>query len=173
MEFLSLKVIFDTSPIITLATLSTAQQNSLERLLPNLEIVLVDTVAQEATANLKYSDAKEIKRLLDLGYLKTVANPQTSQDVLIDGYHKLGQGERDSIRLALTLPNIPLVLDDYLAFVIATRFGLHQTLLLDFIILLTQQKQLSKLDADNLVTQSTTRYSQPFVSHTLEKLKTI
>lgn len=164
-------VIFDTSPLITLCAFSIQERPILEYVLPFLRLRVVDTVARESTANPVYPDAAVIADFLQSGHIERVPTPQTIDDALIDAYTRLGQGERDTIRLGLTLPENDIVLDDHLAFVVATRFGLRPMLLLDLLTLLVRENGLSKALAQDIVRQTASRYSSPFVEHTQQKLE--
>jgi hypothetical protein len=99
--------------------------------------------------------------------------PTTPISPIIDNYTKLGQGERDTIRLGTIMPTTKILLDDYLAFVVAIRFDLDTILLLDFVVSLVKQSDLSKSIALEIVKHMAPRYSTPFVEHTRYKLKEI
>lgn len=162
-----LQVIFDTSPLITLCSfrLAGTRQLVVDYMVPNVTMILVDTVAKEATANPAHSDAREIHKLLDHQVFRQLAIPTLRLDSIIDSYTKLGQGERDTLKLA-AFTSLPLILDDYLAFVVASRFGLKPMLLLDFLVLLVNEGKLTRELAINIVDIISPRYSSPFVNHT-------
>ncbi len=160
------QIILDTSPLITLCSFRVNNQRVVEYLLDLASVFVVDTVAKEATANPGYADSAVVAQLLETRRITKLAIPMTAFDQTIDGYTKLGQGERHTIRLSLMMPEASLVLDDYLAFVIASRFGLKPVLLLDLIVSFVE-----KARAIEIVEQLAPRYSAPFVSHTLYKLE--
>ena len=112
-----------------------------------------------------------IEALLDMKRIAQLPIPSTSLDRVIDAYDKLGQGERDTIRLGISMPDTQIVLDDYLAFVIATRFGIKPVLLLDLLVSLVEEHGLDKQVAGEMVRKISGRYSTPFVEHTKHKLK--
>ena len=166
------KLLLDTSPLITLCSFRAAGSLIIEHVLKAAApVFLVESVAVEATVNPAYADAAVVRQLIDAKRIVVLTPPVTLQDEVIDSYTKLGQGERDSIRLSFELPETPLVLDDYLAFVIAVRFGLKPILLLDLIVSLVEDKRLEKALAREIVEQIAPRYSLPFVTHTRTKLK--
>lgn len=159
------QILLDTSPLITLCTFRVKGQFVVDYLLEVASIVVAETVAAEATVNPAYSDAAVIDSLLKTKRIERVAVPSTPLDAVIDGYTKLGRGERDTIRLGLTMPTMPIVLDDYLAFVIATRFELKPILLLDLIVSFVENAL-----AKEIIDQIAPRYSAPFVDHSRYKL---
>ena len=164
-------ILLDTSPLITLCTFSVAGQLIIEHLLEIAAFTLVSTVVAEATANPAHADAAVVKRLLDEGRLLSLPVVATPLDTTIDNYIKLGIGERDTIRVASAEPSMPLVLDDYLAFVIASRFSLTPILLLDLIVSFVNTGELERSLARAMVDKMAPRYSTPFVEHTRLKLE--
>ncbi len=167
----NLRVILDTSPLITLCSFEVAGKLAIEHVLSVADVVVVETVAAEGTANPAYPDAAAIRMLLDAKRVAQLDIPATPFDAIIDAYDKLGQGERDTIRLGISMPDTQIVLDDYLAFVIAARFGLKPVLLLDLLVLLVKGHTLDKQVADEMVNKIAGRYSAPFVEHTRYKLR--
>jgi predicted nucleic acid-binding protein len=163
--------IFDTSPLITAASFKLKQGFILNYLLEVIEIHIVQTVLVESTINPLHSDAKVIQTLVDHKKIINHSVPQSYQDRIVAEYSKLGLGEQDSIRLSISSPKSTLVLDDFLAFVVASRFDIKCTLLLDLFPNLVRQGKMEVLAAEQIVKQLAPRYSVPFVSHTLYKLK--
>jgi len=68
------------------------------------------------------------------------------------------------------VPDVKIILDDHLAFVVACRFGLAPILLLDLLVLLVNEYGLEKQMAIDIVNAVSARYSKSFVKHTLYKL---
>ena len=165
------QIILDTSPLITLCSFRAEGQLVVEHLLATSSFSIAESVAAEATVNPGYSDAAVIKTLLDTSRIALITTPSTRLDNVIDSYMRLGVGERDTIRLGLSLPDGLIVLDDYLAFVIAARFGLQPVLLLDLIVSFVEDGRLDKALAQEIVEQIARRYSLPFINHTRHKLK--
>jgi len=161
-----LQVIFDTSPLITLCSFRAQEELAIEHLLPFLDALVVQTVSIESTANPKYADAKAIQLFLGNQQILSLPIPTTSLDSVIDQYTKLGNGERDTLRLAITNPQAQVILDDYLAFVIATRFHLRPLLLLDLLVLLVESHNLDRQLAVKILDAIKSRYSAAFVEHT-------
>lgn len=163
-------LLLDTSPLITLCGFQSQRKSIVEYILPHYDLILVQTVADEATANLAHPDTALIARLLKSREIKTVPVPTSPLANIIDAYTKLGQGERDTFRLALTMPFATLILDDFLAFVVASRFGLKPILLLDFVVSLVERGEISKQIGLEITSAVSARYSRPFVDHTRYKL---
>jgi hypothetical protein len=165
--------ILDTSPLITLCSFKVAHRLVIEHILPIVDFVIVETVAFEGTSNPAYTDSATILSFLNAGLISSIPKPITALDPIIDNYIKLGQGERDTIRLAISKPGVIAVLDDYLAFVVATRFEIKTILLLDLLVLLVKDWGLNDKVALEIVNQIAPRYSAPFVQHTKEKLSKV
>ena len=166
-------LILDTSPLITLCAFQAAGQLVVDHILPIAETCVVETVVAEAIANPAHPDVVAIKSLVDAGRITHRTTPTTPVDALIDGYTKLGRGERDTLRLGTTMPDTKIVLDDYLAFVIAARFGLGPILLLDLRVVLVREYGLDKKIAREIVEKTAKRYSTPLVEHTGHKLNQV
>jgi len=166
----SLDVIFDTSPLITLCAFRVSGTLVIDLLLPYLNIYLVETVAREGTANPTHTDSAKIISLLNNDLIKQLPIPDVNEAKMIDAYTKLGAGERDSIRLGIQKSTLPVIFDDYLALVIANRFGITTHLLLDLLVLLSSDYSLDKDIALNIINAVALRYSAPFVEHTRYKL---
>jgi predicted nucleic acid-binding protein len=163
-------VLLDTSPIITLASFRLGKETLLERLVPATVLYLPASVAAEATANRKYADAVHIHDMMKQNAVRVLAVRRASAAEPIQLYAKLGQGERDTIYEATFHKQLPPVLDDHLALVVAQRFGLRPLLLLDLIADLARTGHISKQQAQAIVRAIRPRYSDAFVDHTLFKL---
>ncbi len=162
--------LFDTSPLLTLATPIIDKQPAIEHILPYIQIVLVETVANEATINPRYRDAMVIQALLDAGTIVSHPAPTTSADQFIDAYNlgtTKGRGERDTIRLALTISARPII-DDQGAFFIAARFETQPIMLLDVIVELTRSSNLTTPSAHKMINgiAQTGRYTPAAIQHT-------
>ena len=165
------QVILDTSPLITLCSFVAQGELIIDSVLSFVDILVVDTVAQECTANQNYADARTIQKLIDKNQIITLRVPQTGIDILIDNYTKLGHGERDTLRLAITLPDLQIVLDDFLAYIVASRFDTNPILLLDLLVQWVESGYLESGFAHEMVNTIAPRYSPPFIEHTRQKLR--
>ena len=103
-------ILIDTGPLITLSAFSVNNKTLIDYIVPHCEIVVVDSVASEATVNPTYKDSILIDELLKLRQIKRIPCPTPSENILIDGYTKLGQGERDTIKLAIMMPFARVIL---------------------------------------------------------------
>ncbi len=162
-------LILDSSPLITLA-LFPVHQPAIETILMIADVIVVETVAAETTAFLKYRDAVVIKSLLDAQKIKRYEPPVTKYDDLIGSYNKVDEGERDTIRLALTMADARLVLDDVAGFVAATHFDLNPVMLPDLLVSLARSGVLDKSVALRIISAVASRYSEALVNHTKFKL---
>jgi hypothetical protein len=169
-----LTYIFDTSPLVTLAGRRAEAQVVIEHLLPLIHPVVVETVALEATANLNYPDAVLLKNLLESGQIARLPVPTTPVDYLIDAYPRLGtgkgKGERDTIRLGLTIPGAKVVIDDQQAFFVAARFELTPITLLDLVTDLARARLLPRTLALKIAQAMVGRYAPVSIQHTVYKL---
>lgn len=172
----SSSVIFDSGPLITLATPQVDGKPLIDYVYPLVSIVAVETVAQEITANLRHPNAAILKALLDAQHITRVPVPTTPVDALIDAYPKLGtdkgKGERDTIRLGVATHN-PVIIDDQQAFFVAARFELNPLTLQDFLVELVRTRRLPKALAVRLVTAMIGRYVETSIRHTLYKLNEV
>ncbi len=168
-----LTLILDTSPLITLCSFRVGGQPAIEHILGVAALRVAETVALEATANMAHPDATVIGRLLETERIARLSVPVQPINAIVDSYTRLGSGERDTIKLAVTIPDAIVVLDDMLAFVVAARFGLQPVLLLDLLVLLVQKQDLNRQVALSLVNAIQSRYSAPFVEHTKVKLSEV
>ncbi len=169
-------LLFDTSPLITLATARIDGRPIIERLLPLIpNLTIVQTVANEATANLAYRDARVIKALLESGQLVPKPVPVTPVDILINAYTKIQAGERDTIRLGLSISGVCVVVDDLQAFFIAARFDLNPISLLDTLVSLRERQLLTKEFALSVVDsiERTSRFTSASLQHTVYKINQV
>jgi predicted nucleic acid-binding protein len=164
-----LRLIFDSSPLITLA-LFPIHHPALETIVAIADVLVVESVAVETTAYPKYRDAVVIQTHLDANHITSLPIPTTKYDALIDGYKKVDTGEGDTIRLALTMPDAQLVLDDQAAFMAAVHFDLRPIMLPDLLVSLVKSNHLPKGEALKIVSAIALRYSEPFINHVQFKL---
>ena len=169
--------ILDTSPLITLAGTLVDGKPAIEYLLPLIRLLVVETVAQEATTNLTYPDARVVQTLLNAGRITHLPVPITPVDTFINAYPKLGtakgKGERDTIRLGIVTPDARVIMDDQQAFFAAARFELHPLTLLDLIVELTRSRKLSKDIALKITKATSGRYASVSIEHTVYKVNEV
>lgn len=167
--------ILDTSPLITLAGPPLQGQPIIDWLLPLIDLVVVETVALEATVNLTYADGQRIQALLDAGQIRREPVPPTPVDDLIQAYPRLGlnkgKGERDTIRLGIMRPEAQVVIDDQQAFFVAARFELCPLTLLDLLVNLVRSEALDKSLAVEMTLAMAGRYAPISIQHTLYKFR--
>jgi predicted nucleic acid-binding protein len=135
--------------------------------------MIVQTVAEEVTSFPTHRDAKVVQQLLDKQRITSKPVPVTPVDGLIDSYNKVDDGERDTLRLALTTPHSYLILDDVAAFITAAHFGLTPVMLLDLLALWAKTGLLDKMSTLKILAAIGSRYSEAFVKHTKHKLNEV
>jgi hypothetical protein len=169
--------LFDTSPLLTLATPIIDKRPAIDYVLPHLKMGVVATVANEATVNPSYRDSAIIQTLLNAGSIIQIPVSASPVDHLINAYNLgggKGQGERDTIRMAITM-GARVVIDDQAAFFIAARFETRPIMLLDVIVELARSHDLTKPFSQKLVTSisQTGRYTTASIQHTVHKLNEV
>jgi hypothetical protein len=84
-----------------------------------------------------------------------------------------GEGEQEAIGLMSMdcFQDAMLVVDDHLAYVVSDRLAVPKLFLLDLIMRLTREKQLTTALGCGMVEAISTRYPESFVMHTLLILK--
>ena len=84
----------------------------------------------------------------------------------------MGRGEKESIILALTLPDTDyLVVDDRPAFVVSDRMTVLQILLVDVLVELVWKGFMERQLAEKMLGAITPRYAPGFIPHTLTMLE--
>jgi predicted nucleic acid-binding protein len=156
--------IFDTSPLITTCTGHQSNEMLIHHLMQHITIIVVETVAQEATSSLRHADARMIRQLLDAREIHAKAVPQTRMDHFIEAYPKLGnnkgKGERDTIKLGVHNPESRVVIDDQQAYFVAARFDLRPITLLDLMVDFVRLQLWSAHTAARFLTQLEGRYTK-------------
>ena len=90
---------------------------------------------------------------------------------MLDSY-KLGQGEKDSTILMLTLPEVDhLVVDDRLAFIVSDRMTVSKILLADLLVELVWKGLMEHELTEKILKAIALRYAPGFILHTLKILE--
>jgi hypothetical protein len=164
------RLVFDAGPLITACKFSAGGRLIIDHILDHCEITIAASVRDEVVlAGIRYPDAQVAQQRIDRGEITVlVPSPDSHFDALIAPYG-LGNGERDSILLAWHThePDVTLVLDDHLAYLVSDRLGQHKRFLLDVITDLVNAGELDKKLALKMVQAIRTRYPSAFVEHTL------
>jgi len=114
-------VIFDASPLITACKFK-VKKLVIDHLLPACQIVITPSVEREvAILGARYPDGTAAGKRIARGDIQVVPAAERKWERPLAAY-ALGDGERESIELcAQTEGAEALIVDDYLAFVTATR----------------------------------------------------
>lgn len=162
-------IVFDSPALITCCSFELGGTPVIHHILDACHVVVAGAVSDEVTLDyVKYPDAALAKRFIGEGTieLQEIVLPP---DNVLERY-KLGKGEKESIGLAIE-HDFPLVTDDRLALVVASRMGIDQMLFLDLVVTLVEEKRLERDLARKIVRTIASRYAPGFVEHTLTILK--
>jgi predicted nucleic acid-binding protein len=167
----SLKVVVDSASLITAAKFTVDGHTVVEYLAQCCLLRITPAVHQEVIlAGATYPDAAHVQAMVTDGRI-TVASPPVSAASVLDGY-KLGRGEKDSIILMLTQPDMDyLVVDDRLAFVVSDRMTVPKILLVDLLVELVWQGCMERQLAEKMLKAIAPRYAPGFIPHTLTMLE--
>lgn len=168
-----LKLIFDSCSLITASKFNVDGKLIIDYLLEFAEIHIPEEVCFESIKEYqKYADAKEIKRRVDD---KKIIVHEVPWDKTIfkdlEGYH-IGLGEKEIILLYQDKRNFDyVIIDDFLAGIIANRFNMNCLLLLDLIVIYVKKNFLTKELAIKLVQAVQSRYDKGFINHTISMIE--
>jgi len=136
------------------------------------DLCIGPAVAREALADPPHADVRVSKPLIQSEAISILA---ASDPPAILSAYDFGKGEHDIIAIGLKRRDVILVIDDHLAFIIATRFGLRPLLTLDVIVELVHSHGMPKTVGIEIVRvwQSKNRFGPGFLRHTFEKLNEV
>ena len=166
-----LKVVVDSASLITAAKFTVDSSTVLEHLAQCCLLRITPAVHHEVIlAGAAYPDAAHVEAMVTDGRI-TIASPPVSAASVLDGY-KLGRGEKDSIILMLTQPDMDyLVVDDRPAFVVSDRMTVPKILLVDLLVELVWQGCIEHQLAEKMLEAMTPRHAPGFIPHTLTMLE--
>lgn len=167
-----LHLIFDSCSLITAAKFSVDNRLILDVILEIAEISIPEEIRLETTKELtKYKDAKEIQTRIADGKIivKQVLWDKNIFKNLED--YNIDLGEKEAILLYLENKDFDfLVVDDFLAAIICSRFKINHFLLLDLIVHCVNSKLIDPELAIKIVNSIRSRYHIGFVNHTLSMI---
>lgn len=165
------KLVLDSSSLITAAKFTVAGLTVAEHIAQLCELVIVSSVRDEViVAGAAYPDAARVRQMITNGQI-TVEAFLASGTTVLDNY-KFGQGEKDSIIMALTLPDVDyLVVDERLAFIVSDRMTVPKILLADLLVELVWKGLMASELAEKILKTIEPRYAQGFIPHTLKILE--
>ncbi len=164
---LPLKVIVDSASLITAAKFSVDGHTIMAHLAHCCLVRITPAVHNEVIlAGATYPEAAHVRAMVTDGHI-TVASPPVLEASVLDGY-RLGRGEKESIILALTVPEMDyLVVDDRLAFVVSDRMTVPKILLVDLLVELVWKGFMERQLAEKVLGAIAPRYAPGFIPHTL------
>lgn len=169
-----LTVVFDAGPLITACKIEVQGKPVVDYLLSGSCIIVGPSVEQEvAVLGARYPDGVVAGERIAQGLIRVVPIASRKWARHMANY-KLGQGEKDSIILCDQVGDVEaLVTDDYLAFVVATRLGLHAWMLPDLVVEMTERESLTVAVAESILNSLRSRYRVGVIEHSLERLKEV
>lgn len=166
-----LKLVVDSASLITAAKFTVEGRTVAEHLARQCSLIIVSAVHNEVIiAGAAYPEAAQMQGMVADGRI-TVEVPLVSGASVLDSY-KLGQGEKESIILALTRSDVDyLVIDDRLAFIVSDRMTIRKILLVDLLVELVWKGLMERELAENILGVIESRYAPGFIPHTLRILE--
>jgi len=165
-----LKFVFDAGPLITACKFYVEGQLVIDHLLAHCQVVIPVAVYDEVViAGSRFLDAQEAKRRVDTGNIE-VATPVSNAGLTpILTLYGFGDGEQEAISLVLEddFQSTILVVDDHLAYLVSDRLGAPKLFLLDLVVQMVREKQLTTSVGCSIVEAIRQRYPESFVEHTL------
>jgi hypothetical protein len=169
-DWLMLKALLDTSPLVTLCVFKAANLPLIETVLLHASLTITEAVYDEVTYHYLKSDARIAGSLVRQGKIEVVPAPAAP---LIRNFYRLHETDCGVIRLGLVHADMTTIIDDKEAFLVSTRYGLRPLLLLDLIVELAHNHNLAVSNAASLVQAVSSRYSPAYIAHTFDKLNEI
>jgi len=166
-------IIFDASPLITACKFK-VKKLVIDHLLPACQIVITPSVEREvAILGARYPDGTAAGERIARGDIEVVPVAERKWERPLAAY-ALGDGERESIEVcAQTEGAEALIVDDYLAFVTATRLGLKAWMLPDLVVQLVVRGALPGELARDILEAIRSRYQAGVIAHSLERLQEV
>lgn len=172
-EIEKVRVIFEAGPLITSCKFQVGERPIVDSVLDFCEVIISPLVKREVIdEGFRYPDAVLAGQRVKQGRI-VVKGPLSVWDRILRAY-KLGDGEIESIRLFQESRGRVdyLVIDDNLAYIVSDRMGLRKIFFLDLILELVKRTKLDGDTARKIIEVVRPRYSEGFIEHSLEILKT-
>jgi predicted nucleic acid-binding protein len=165
------KLVLDSASLITAAKFTVDGLTVVEHIAQRCQVIIVPAVHNEVVlAGAAYPDAALVQKMVISGQIIVTAVPVSGQTVL-DGY-KLGRGEKESMILTLTQPDVDyLVVDDRLAFIVSDRMTVPKILLVDLLVELVWKGLMERQLAEKILKVIESRYAPGFIPHTVKILE--
>lgn len=169
-----LTVVLDAGPLITACKFEVYGKLVIDYLLLGCRIIIASSVEEEvAVLGADYPDGIAAGERIARGDIQVVPVVRRKWERHLETY-ALGVGERDSIELYGQVEGVEaLVIDDYLAFVVATRLGLKVWMLPDLVIQLVKRGSLTVNQATDILKVLRPRYRAGVIEHSLERLREV
>jgi predicted nucleic acid-binding protein len=166
-------IVFDAGPLITACKFEVGTRLIVDHLLVGCRIVIASSVEEEvAVLGGGYVDGRAAAERIassEIGVMPVTIRRYAQH--LAD--YALGRGECDSIELCGQIPAEAIVLDDYLAFIAATRLGLPTMMLPDLVVRMAKQGTLSVRVAEQTLEAVRARYRKGVVEQGLVTLREV
>jgi predicted nucleic acid-binding protein len=169
-----LTVVFDAGPLITACKFEVFGKLVIDHLLAECRVIIAPSVEEEvAVLGAAYPDGVAAGERIARSEVQVVPVAGQKWERHLKVY-ALGKGEQDSIALCGQLQDVEaLIMDDYLAFLVAARLGLKVWMLPDLIVQLAERKCLTRDQAVEILQAIRPRYRRGVVEHSLEGLREV
>lgn len=166
--------IFEAGPLITACKFKVKKKFIIAHLLSACQIMITPPVEREvAILGARYPDGLAAGERIARGDIQVTPAEERKWERQLAGY-ALGDGERESIELrGPTEGAEALIVDDYLAFVTATRLGLKAWMLPDLVVELAVRGTLPGELARAILEAVRSRYQAGVIAHSLERLREV
>ncbi|HDN78900.1 MAG TPA: hypothetical protein ENG33_00375 [Chloroflexi bacterium] len=166
-----MRLIFDSSSLITCCRITVEGEPIIEAVLQVCDVIVPASVSREVTiAQHLYPDASVAARLISLKRIQ-VHKVDLPPDNVLDHY-KLGTGEKEAIALFLEAKDYSfLVTDDRLAYIVASRCAVPVCLFLALLVELVNNGLMDVKKSRKIALATEVRYPKGFVPHTLRILE--
>jgi len=171
-----MKLLFDTSSLITAAQFGVGGQLVIEFIANYAEIIIPKGVKAEAVdlgLQAGYPDALELDRLIKAGAI-TVAKAQPADppfETVVAAYD-VEPGDVEILRLCRRTSDYDhVVVDDRLLYLILHRFAMQPVFLPDLIVAMARERAITEETGEQLLEAIWSRYRTGFIEHSLLMLK--
>jgi predicted nucleic acid-binding protein len=159
--------VFDASPLVASCQFAVGRRAVAEIALAGADVRIPPAVyAEVVTRGAARLDALIAAGLITAGYIRMI-DAIAVGEVLEDLQHyKLGHGEQEALTVTARLgTGAVMVIDDFLALIVANRLGLSCQLFLDFVVGRAARSELAVTEAEHIVQAVNPRYPSGFVPH--------
>lgn len=167
--------LFDASSLIASAKYSVHGRLIVDYILQGCAIKIPQKVKREVVDEGiigGYPDAVEIQKRIDRGYIDVIVDSPLSKtfDELLTDYGLEG-GDKSMIAYRLRHPRFPLISDDQLLYIVASRLGWQVMFLPDLIVRLFRKNVFNKTTSLEILLAIRPRFGKGFIEHSIKEVE--